>query len=183
MGRDVKPIELAKGHRTKAEKDIRAKAEKELITGVQMMEFDEVRNNPRAHAEFIRISNLLGIINKNDDLCSHIINMHCMLVAECDELAKIKQMFVDNLSEFNDKSVDENMSFTEKIKIKMGLQKNIIDCDKQLAIKRKMLIDIAKENVMSISSQLRSIPKKPPEKQPSKMLRFLQERKDNSESP
>ena len=40
------------------------------------------------------------------------------------------------------------------------MQKNLISLDKQIQAKRKMLMDIEKENIMTIASSLRSIPKK-----------------------
>ena len=40
------------------------------------------------------------------------------------------------------------------------MQKNMIALDKQVQTKRKMLLDIEKENIMTIASSLRSVPKK-----------------------
>ena len=37
---------------------------------------------------------------------------------------------------------------------------SMLNCDKQIQAKRKMLLDIEKENVMTIAAALRSIPKK-----------------------
>ena len=42
----------------------------------------------------------------------------------------------------------------------MSMQKNILALDKQVQAKRKMLLDIEKENIMTIASSLRSVPKK-----------------------
>lgn len=39
------------------------------------------------------------------------------------------------------------------------LLRNIINLDKQIQTKRRMLFDIEKENIMTIASALRSIPK------------------------
>jgi hypothetical protein len=39
------------------------------------------------------------------------------------------------------------------------LSRNIISIDKQIQTKRRMLFDIEKENIMTIASALRSIPK------------------------
>jgi predicted transcriptional regulator len=41
---------------------------------------------------------------------------------------------------------------------------SIIALDKQIQTKRKMLLDIEKENIMTIAAALRSIPKKPEDK-------------------
>ena len=40
------------------------------------------------------------------------------------------------------------------------MQKNIIDLDRQVQAKRRMLLEIEMENVMTIAASLRSIPKK-----------------------
>jgi len=40
------------------------------------------------------------------------------------------------------------------------MQKNLISLDRQVQAKRKMLLDMEKENIMTIASSLRSIPKK-----------------------
>ena len=40
------------------------------------------------------------------------------------------------------------------------MQKNLSSLDKQVQTKRKMLLDIEKENIMTIASALRSVPKK-----------------------
>ena len=40
------------------------------------------------------------------------------------------------------------------------MESAVISLDKQVMAKRKMLLDIEKENIMTIAAQLRSIPKK-----------------------
>jgi hypothetical protein len=173
-GRPSKPLELVRGHRTKAEKEIRGQAEKSLLTGSELHESEEVANNPDAHKEFLRIKKLFGAINKDDDLSGIVLNQHCLLVAECKDLANQRDLFMDNLEKFEDKVVSEDIPFTEEMRIKMGMQKAILDCDKALMNKRKMLLDIAKENIMTIAGALRSIPKKPEEEAaPDPMMAYL----------
>lgn len=172
-GRPPKPIQLVKGHRTKAEKEIRLSGESQLLTGIPLDEFDEVKNNEIAHKEFLRIKKLLESIGKDDDLSGHIINTHCLLVAECKELEQTKRIFELNLEKFEDRLSGEDISFTEEMKIRISMQKQILDCDKVLMGKRKMLLDIGKENILTIASALRSVAKKPEEKKKSKMAEFL----------
>ena len=162
-GKPSKPISLVKGHRTNAEKQIREEAEKQLYSGVALKESEEVKNNEIAHKEFLRISKLLKAIDKNDDLCGQMINTHCLLVAECKEMEHIKDIYIKNLDEFEDRILDEGIPFTQQIELKIKLQNQILGTDKALMQKRKMLLDIAKENILTIASQLRSIPKKPQE--------------------
>lgn len=53
------------------------------------------------------------------------------------------------------------MSFKERMDSEpTPLAKNLIALDKQIQAKRKMLLDIEKENIMTIASSLRSVPKK-----------------------
>lgn len=173
-GRPSKPLELVKGHRTKVEKEIRGRAEKSLLTGSELHESEEVANNPEAHKEFLRIKRLFGAINKDDDLSGVVLNQHCLLVSEIKDLAKQRDLFMDNLEDFEDNVINEDITFTDKMKIIMGMQKAILDCDKALMNKRKMLLDIAKENIMTIAGALRSIPKKPEEEAtPDPMMAYL----------
>ena len=50
---------------------------------------------------------------------------------------------------------------------------SMLSIDKQIVSKRKMLLDIEKENVMTIASALRSIPKKDNSKEENPLLRVL----------
>lgn len=175
-GRPPKPLQLVSGHRTKAEKEIRAKSESELLTGTHLKEMPEVKKNPIAHKEFIRVKKLLKAINKDDDLYGNMINLHCLLHAECKEIESFKETLMSNLANFEEKSADEEITFAEKMKILTSMQKQILDCDKTLKDKRKMILDISKENIMTIQSALRSIPKTPEQSNKSKMASFLQKR-------
>ena len=59
---------------------------------------------------------------------------------------------------------DEDFTIKEYYNLINSMQKNIVDLDKQIQSKRKMMLDIEKENVMTIASALRSIPKKAEDK-------------------
>jgi len=174
-GRPTKPLALVKGHRTKAEKAVREKAEKELLTGTSLKEWDEVKSDPTAHKEFIRIKKLLKSIKQDDDLYGAVINTHCKLKSEEYKMLRDQEKYrqsLDKLEEEFDESTD--MSFSEYMKLTVNIQKNILACDKAISEKRKLMLNISKENVMTIQSALRSIPKKPEEsKQKSAMAEFL----------
>ena len=59
------------------------------------------------------------------------------------------------------------MNYPEYISALDKLQKNLVNLDKQIQAKRRMMFDIERENVMTIASSLRSIPKKAtPKKNP-----------------
>jgi soluble cytochrome b562 len=182
MPTPTKPIAviMSEGNRrrlSKKEIELRSKEEESLVTGIEMHEREEVQVNEIAHKEFVRLSKLLKNIGKNDDLTAHVINEHCLIYAECRELDDAKQIYINNLRMFEDRLIEENIPFSEEMKIRMGMQKQILDIDKALMAKRKMLLDIAKENIMTIASQLRSIPKKPnDEEKEDPMAKFLSKR-------
>jgi hypothetical protein len=175
MTRPSIPIELVKGHRTKAEIETRKEAEKALLTGTPLKEWNNTKNNKTAHKEFLRIKKLLQAINKDDGLHESVINRYCLIIAECNDFEEKREKFYNNLEALEDKSSD--MEIVDYFKLQAQMQKNIIDLDKQVQAKRKMLLDIEKENIMTIASALRSIPKKPDEKEkPSGVAAFMKKR-------
>ena len=152
-----------KSHRTKAELAKRKEEEALLITGKALKERPEVRNNPVAHAEFVRVSKLLKGISKNDALYQSIVNRYAMIQAECTDFENKRERFYENMNKLDllfDAQTDDDMTMKEYMKLQADMQKTIIDLDKQVMAKRKMLLDIEKECVMTIASALRSIPKK-----------------------
>ena len=166
-GRPPKPVQLikleGKSHRTKAELETREKAENQLLTGVSLKAWPEVREDKVAKKEFNRLKKLLKIIEKDDALHEAVINRYCLLVAECKQLeCDIKSVRI-NLSELAAED-------------QLDSQKVMLALDKQLMEKRKMLLQIERESVMTILSALRSIPKKPEEKQESPMAEYLRKK-------
>lgn len=154
-----------KSHRTKAELEQRKKGEEALTTGTALKERPEVKSNPVAHKEFLRINKLLEKIEKNDAIYEAVINRYCMLQAECFDLElkrekiflqaqKLEQKF-DELGQ--DANFNELRAVTSDIASIYG---TMVALDKQIQTKRKMLLEIEKENIMTIASALRSIPKK-----------------------
>lgn len=168
MSRPPKPISViefeGRSHRTKSEKNQRRQAESDLLTGEELKESEETKRNKRAHKEFLRLKKLLQKIGKFDDLYGSIINRYCIMKAECTEFEEKRERFYGQLCEFQgkmDELVDkEEMSWKEAFRMEDSLQRNVIGLDKQVQTKRKMLLDIEKESVLTIASSLRSIPKK-----------------------
>lgn len=165
-----------KSHRTKKELKLREKGEAALATGVALKERPEVKSNPVAHKEFMRIKKLLKSIEKNDAIYEPIINRYCILQAECKDFEGKRESFYNDLEELiNDKETFiTNDDLTTYYKMKSDIQKNIINLDKQVQAKRKMLLDIEKENIMTIAAALRSIPKKV-EKDENPLLKALRD--------
>ena len=176
-GRPSKPIELVKGHRTKAEIETRKKAEKEMMTGSVLKEGPGVKANRIAHKEFSRLRRLLKEINYNDDLWGTMINTLAKLKGEEAELEELKSKFLKSLekAEQIELSADNMDTYLRSIS---EISKSIKSLDTQIMAKRKMALDISKENIMTIQGALRTIPKKPSEKkEESAMASFLNKRK------
>lgn len=150
-----------KSHRTKAELKIREEGEKAFITNSQIKAKKEVKNNKIAYKEFKRIVKLLKNIDKDDALYENVINRYSMLYAECYEFEIKREKFYEKLEHLeNEHNIMEECSLKEYYSLLNSMEKNIIDLDKQIQNKRKLMFDIEKENIMTIAAQLRSIPKK-----------------------
>lgn len=162
-----------KSHRTKAELKIREEGEKALSSKELIKPKAEVKKNKIAYKEFKRIVALLEKIDKNDALYENVINRYALLYAECQEFEDKRERFYEDMERL-DSQYDEDEDFTMKEYYTLinNMQKHIIDLDRQIQTKRKMLLDIEKENIMTIASQLRSIPKNP-EKGENPLLKVL----------
>ena len=142
----------------------RKQAEQSLLTGEEIKEKPEVKQNKIAHKEFLRIKKLLINIEKNYDLYGVVINRYCLLYAECFEFEKKREKMFEQLCDLQEKEDEliehEEMTQKEFYGIENSMQKNLIALDRQVQSKRKMLLEIEKENIMTIASALRSVPKK-----------------------
>lgn len=147
-----------KSHRTKKELRQREQAEESLLTGQKITEAKEVKNNKIAHKEFLRITKLLQKIHKDDAMYGSVINRYCLLLAECNEFEEKREKLYHRSEELENHAGE--LEYSEYIKMQIDLSKQIISFDKQIQTKRKMLFDIEKENIMTIASSLRSVPKK-----------------------
>lgn len=163
-----------KSHRTKAELKARKEGEEALKSNEKIKPKKEVKKNKIAYKEFKRIINLLENIDKSDALYENVINRYALLYAECYEFEEKREKFYKILEEAenNFDLEDECSSKEEYYSIINSLEKNIIDLDKQIQNKRRLMFDIEKENIMTIASQLRSVPKKA-EKNESDLLKVL----------
>lgn len=168
MARPSKPVAVLsqekKSHRTKAELRKRQEEEAKTLSGVEIKERKEVKDNKDAHKEFIRIKKLLKNIEKNDSLYEAVINRYALIQAECRDFEVKRESFQNDLDELTEKRDDlidnDEMTLSEYFKTKVQMQGKIIDLDKQVQAKRKMLFEIEKENLMTIAAALRGIPKK-----------------------
>ena len=163
MPRPSKSVNSLRGHRTKSEIEIRKQAENNLKTGEKLMSSND----------------------KDDDLYSAVINRYCMLHSECRAFEKLKSSYdklIDELVADKEKVVkdyappedtSERMSLTAYYKLKGTFTKAITSLDDAILRKRKMMFDIEKENLMTVASGLRSIPKTPAEDKKSPLEDIL----------
>ena len=150
-----------KSHRTKAELELRKQGEAALQTGKKLTERPEVKANQTAHKEYQRLNNLLKTIGKNDALYTGVVNRYCLLYAECLELERRRAEFSRGMEELREEREKNGMPAGEYFALLEKMQKNINTLDSLCTTKRKMMLDIEKECVMTVASALRSIPKKP----------------------
>ena len=172
-----------KSHRTKAELKLREEGEKALSTEAKIKERKEVKQNKVAHKEFKRIQKLLENIDKNDAIYEAVINRYCLIQAECHDLEERREEFYKLIFELKEESKEitreledseEVMAYKlEYAKEIAKMMSSMLAIDKQVASKRKMLLDIEKENVMTIASALRSIPKKPDQEKDNPLIKVL----------
>lgn len=184
MARPSKPALTIQGHRTKDELAARRNAEAAMLTHVPMKIQFKKKEHKAAAKEFKRIKALLASIGKDDALYEQIINTHCLLVEECEQIQDVRNQFVSSKEELQrdyqaGKTGDPDsggIAAAEYYRLLVKLSDNVINCDKQLMAKRKMLLDIDKENVMTVQSALRSIPKKPEQKEKTGTAAFMEHR-------
>jgi hypothetical protein len=177
-GRPSKPIALVKGHRTKAEIAVRKKNEEALLTGTKLQEWPEVKANPEAHKEFLRVRKLLHSINKDDDLFGAMVNTHCKLKGEIQTFEDMKDAILAQIEELAAMHKVGDIETTSYIQERGKLQDRYMTCDKKIMEKRKMMLDISKENIMTIQGALRTIPKKPEKKEESPMAEYLRKKRE-----
>ena len=153
-----KPLYLVEGHITKEQIKQRAEAETSTLTGITMQPGKQL--DVGGKKEFVRIKNLLAIIGKDDALYEGSINRYCQLKSECKKFETEKKRQQRNLAETQRQYKNHLIEFLEYMALEQKLIGNILSLDKQIQAKRKMMLDIEKEDIMTIASALRSIPKK-----------------------
>ena len=178
MARPSKPASVIeaekKSHRTKAELEIRKNGEEALLSKQKLQERKEVKSNSVAHNAFLRVVKLMRAIGKDDALYSSGINTYCLLYSEITELieqiklldktAEMLREAFEGLIDSGEKDIDEDKiiqfekSFTRLISQRLSISSTV---DR----KRKMMLEIDRENVMTISAALRTIPKTPEKKE------------------
>ena len=178
LGRPSKPVAIieaeGKSHRTKAELECRKAAEDAVLSHEPLFERTEVRRNKLAHAEFKRVAKLMDAIGKNDALYSSGLNTYCLLYAEIAELEEEKgriRAMIDKLSEKTEAVCDAE-ELVQAMKVIEKMLGKVLSVGTTIDQKRRLMLAIDKENVMTVSAALRSIPKTP-EKEVNPILAAL----------
>ena len=173
MARPSKPVDLivleGKSHRTKEELRKREEAEKQLRTGTQFKASKEVRENKEAYAKFKHLKKLFGEIIYVEGLDETFINRYCLLHAETSRMEQV-------MKETEDKAAGKNLEFEEML----DLAKTIMGLDKQLMKRRDMLMKMEDRMFLNPVSRIKSIPKKPPDKEEEDPMAKLLNRRPGS---
>ena len=165
MGRPSKPVAVieaeGKSHRTKAELECRKVAEDALLSHEPLFERAEVRRNELAHAESERVARLMDAIGKNDALYSSGLNTYCLLYAEIAQLEEEKGRIRAMIDKLSDKAeaVCEAEELVQAMKVIEKMLGKVLSVGTTIDQKRRLMLAIDKENVMTVSAALRSIPK------------------------
>lgn len=177
MGRPSKPYAVLttekKSHRTKRELGQRRDSEQALLSGIKIKEAPEVKLNEDAHKEYRRIKKLLTAIEKEDELYGAVINRYCLITAEIKSLQEDREYYTDMMREMREDLHEQKakvdpgdyiMTLADIGRSMAKITASINAIDRSIQQKRKMLLDIEKESVMTISAALRTVPKKQEEK-------------------
>lgn len=204
-GRPSKPVAVNKKHLTNAEKEQRLNYESALLSGKKITERKRVREDKTAHAEFKRVVGLMRAIGKDDALYSEQINRYAELHSECEfykdlarntraELAELDELsheicaaagFVaENFGGIDDEikagTVAESAgklleALSELIDKRGSLLKQMSDADTKIKQKREAMLAIERENCMTVSAALRTIPKDVHKDDDDELLKVLRE--------
>lgn len=166
-----------RSHRTKREKELRKQGEQSLLTGKKLTERQEVKAVPVAHKEYRRVKALMEAIGKNDAIYTAIINRYCMIYAECHEQEEWMEELRAEMKRIKEDLNNSKITKGKYFRLMGDLQEKMSISDSICAKKRKMLLDIEKECVMTISAALRSIPKKVEKEEPEDPMAALLERR------
>lgn len=175
-----------KSHRTKAELEQRGKSEAALLSGLKCFERASVKANPVADKEYRRIIKLMRAIGKDDALYAPEYNRYAELFAEEEfykseisalqaELVSLRAVTVNAAAAADKISAEiETGSVCEELVSLLAqlleeiddlhnnrgkLLKQLSDLDLKVKQKREAMLALEKENCMTVSAALRTIPK------------------------
>ena len=150
-----------KSHRSRAELEVRRKGEEALLTGTPMVEWPDTKTDPIAHKQFLKLKRALKTIGKDDVLNEAVINRYCLIISELADLAatrktiRLRETLIEEWRRTGEMEGEQFYAESDR------LLKQKLAIDTALSVKRKMAFDHERENIMTIASGLRSIPKTP----------------------
>ena len=161
----VATIDNKVSKRTKGELEQRKAAEESLLSKERIFERAAVKADPSAHKEYLRVKKLLEKIGKADALYGAVLNRYCELYSEIISYEERRQELNKAIDELNEKfNVLDDVDYDKTYSFGKMLTQLIAQVNKVDALimqKRKMMFDIEKENCMTVSAALRTIPKEP----------------------
>ena len=182
----VATIDNKVSKRTKGELEQREAAEESLLSKERIFERATVRADPSAHKEYLRVKKLLEKIGKADALYGAVLNRYCELYSEIISYEERRQELNKAIDELNEKfnalddiDYDKTYSFG-KMLTQLIAQVNKVDA--LIMQKRKMMFDIEKENCMTVSAALRTIPKEPSKAVENPLIALLSGAEDEEEA-
>lgn len=191
-----------KSHRTKAELEQREKGEAALLSGKRCFERESVRANPVAHKEYQRLIKLMRAIGKDDALYAPEYNRYSELFSEEEfykgeiaalqsELVSLRGLTINaaaaanviseeietgNISEELTVTLDGLLENISKLHDQRGkLLKQLSDMDLKVKQKREAMLALEKENCMTVSAALRTVPKEVQKPEEDALLKVLRE--------
>jgi phage terminase small subunit len=170
-GRPSKPVQLIKlegnkDRRTKAELEHREKFEKSLYTGTNFKESPEVKADPIAHKEFLRLKKLYKHIQYVDGLDEQIINRYCIMISQ------------ERSLQTTIKKLNEDIENADDFETRSELYKLLASLTTKLNQTRDMILKLEDRLFLNPTARVKAIPKKPPEDDAKKspMAEFLKRR-------
>lgn len=197
-------VSEGRSHRTKAELEQRAAAESSLLSGKRITERPRVRRDEAAHSEFRRVVGLMRAIGKDDALYSEQVNRYSELYAEGEYYKSLVEGMRGELSELDSLSrevtaaarqisdISEEMdefsaeelckgvsavleALSDLIDKRVLIMRQIDNADTKIKQKREAMLAIERENCMTVSAALRTIPKDVHKDEEDELLKVLRE--------
>ena len=115
-----------------------------------------------AHKEFVRVRKLLKVMEKDDDLYHNQINTYCLLHSEITKLSEEADAQRKDIEELRQakESFDDEKEFWDLLS---KAKKRLDTIDLKIDRKRTHREKIDRENGLTITAALRTVPKKPEE--------------------
>ena len=160
MSRAPKTVENMDKNLTKKELEYLENAEKAALSGISIREFKHIKKDKIAHKEFMRVTELLTAVGKNDAMYEAVINDYCGYLSDIERCRTYRDEFEHQWDELDE---TDDLTPSEIIKTRIKINEQVLSCDKQINTLQRKRFEIEKETGFTVASSLRSIPRKPVE--------------------